>query len=220
MEAKKIEIVEIKVSDLNNQFGNPRKIDKKGLAQIKESLDRFGDFGLIVIDENNSIISGNQRARVMKEEDPDQVVLCKRLVGYTKSEKRAINIKANRHEGKDDEELLAEWYADLAWDLGLNPAKEKSEEKKRNIELLEPKRYEKYNYVLVCCRSELDWNQLKEKLGLDNKKELIVANSGFRRTVEARAVWYDELPVEFVPKSEIGKTPTIDEALEGLDDNI
>lgn len=195
---KNIETVELKVSELNNQFGNPRKIDKKGLQNLEESLDRFGDFGVIVIDENNSIISGNQRVAVLKKKDPETKVLCKRLVGYSTAEKRAINIKSNRHEGVDDWEKMNEWLSELTVDLGIDPEKEKKNQ--RTIDLLEPKRYEKYDYVLIVCRSELDWNNLNEKLKLDGKKELICPKNG--RSIKCRAVWYDELPVDIVPKEE------------------
>lgn len=195
---RKIEVVELKVSELNNQFGNPRKIGSKGLKSLKDSLDRFGDFGVIVIDENNSILSGNQRVAVLKRDNPDAKVLCKRLVGYSTAEKRAVNIKNNRHEGEDDLDLLAEWIADLNVELGVDPEKEAKENEGKTIELLEPKRYEKYNYVLIACRSELDWNNLNEKLHLDEKKVLISPKA--HRKIKCRAVWYDELPVEFVLK--------------------
>lgn len=197
-ENKKIEVVELKVCELNNQFGNPRKIGNKGLKNIENSFDRFGDFGVIVIDENNSILSGSQMVYVLKQKDPNAKVLCKRVVGYSKAEKRAINIKNNRHEGEDDLALLAEWTADLNIDLGIDPLKEKKESKGREIELLEPKLYEKYDYVLIACRSELDWNNLNEKLQLDKKKVLICPKN--KRKIKCRAVWYDELPVEFVLK--------------------
>lgn len=197
---KRIEVVELKVSELNNQFGNPRRIDKKGLKNLEESLDRLGDFGVIVIDENNSIIAGNQRVSVLKKIDPDRKVLCKRLVGYTKAEKRAVNIKDNRHEGLDDLDLLAEWTADLNLDLGIDPKKEEKANSGHDIELLEPIRYEKYNCVVIACRSELDFNQLSEKLGLDKQKDLIVSRTGRRKTIHRRAVWFDELPVNFVKK--------------------
>ena len=93
---KSIEVVELKVSELNNQFGNPRRIDKKGLDSLQNSLDRLGDFGVIVIDENNSIIAGNQRVAVLKKQNPDTKVLCKRLVGYTTAEKRAVNMQISQ----------------------------------------------------------------------------------------------------------------------------
>ena len=200
---KTIEVVTLKVSDLNFNFGNPRKIDKKGLKSIGESFDRLGDFGVIVIDENNSVICGNQRVTVLKDKDPNTEVLCKRLIGYTKAEKRAINLKDNRHEGVDDLNLLAPWIADLNITLGIDPEKEKKDQKARDIELLEPKRYEKYNYVLVVCRSELDWNQLALKLGIDKTKELIAQTKTGPKSIKCRAVWYDELPVEFVPKEDL-----------------
>lgn len=205
-EEKKIEVVELKVSELNNQFGNPRRIDKKGLDSLQNSLDRLGDFGIIVIDENNSIIAGNQRVKVLKQKDPETKVLCKRLVGYSTAEKRAVNIKDNRHEGLDDLELLTEWVADLNLDLGIDPKKEEKEREGNTIEQLEPIRYEKYDYVLIACRSELDFNQLQDKLGLDKKKDLIVSRKGRRKLINCRAVWYDELPVEFVTKEEYSKT--------------
>lgn len=197
---KKIEVVEIKISELNNQFGNPRKIDSKGIKSLQNSLEMLGDFGVIVIDENNSIIAGNQRVSVLRSKNPDAKVLCKRLIGYTKAEKRAVNIKDNRHEGEDDLDLLAQWTADLNIALGIDPEKEKKEKEGHEIELLEPKRYEKYNYVLIACRSELDWNNLNEKLQIEKKKELICPKNG--RKIKCRAVWYDELPVDFVLKED------------------
>lgn len=200
---KRIEVVELKVSELNNQFGNPRKIDKKGLESIKNSFDRLGDFGVIVIDENNSIIAGNQRVSVLKNKDPNTKVLCKRLIGYTKAEKRAINIKDNRYSGQDDLELLAEWTADLNLYFDIDPKKEKKENDGYDINLLEPIRYEQYNYVMIVCRSELDWLQLEEKLDLKNKRDLIVSMSGTKKKIKRRAVWYDELPIKFVKKEEV-----------------
>jgi len=95
MSERKIESIELKVSELNFDFGNPRKITKKDREKLEDSLNTLGDFGLIVIDENNSVIAGNQRVTIMKEKNPDTVVLCKRLIGYSKAELRAINIKSN-----------------------------------------------------------------------------------------------------------------------------
>lgn len=196
---KRIETVELKVSEINTLFGNPRKISRKGIENLTTSLNRFGDFGIIVIDENNSVIAGNQRVSILKDIDPDRKVLCKRLINYTKAEKRAINIKDNRHDGEDDIDALAEWIADLNIDLGIDPDKEKTENEGKTIELLEPKRYEKYNYVLIVCRSEIDWVNLNGKLHLDNKAE-VINNFKSKRKLKCRAVWYDELPVIFVEK--------------------
>ena len=53
-------------------------------------------------------------------ENPDTQVLCKRLIGYSESELKAINIKANTHAGEWDMDKLAEWTADLKIDLSLD----------------------------------------------------------------------------------------------------
>lgn len=56
---KSIEVVEIPLSELKDDIGNPRKITKKKAKELQESLEQFGDFGIIVIDEHNNIISGH-----------------------------------------------------------------------------------------------------------------------------------------------------------------
>lgn len=189
---KRIETVEMKVSDIKTGFGNPRKINKKGLDDLKDSLERFGDFGILLIDEGNNIIAGNQRLKIMREKDPDMLVTCKRLIGYTDNELKAINIKDNTHSGDWDLDLLAQWTADL----GLEPDLPKKDVVERKIDQMELLRYEKYDYVIIACKSELDYNNLIRRLGLDKKKVLIAKN----RTIKARAVWYDELKVDLVPK--------------------
>lgn len=189
---KRIETVQMRVNDIKTGFGNPRKISKKKLEELRESLDKFGDFGIILIDEQDNVIAGNQRLKLMREKDPDMVVACKRLVGYTDNELKAINIKDNTHNGEWDLDLLSEWTADLGLDVGMTH-KDLFERKIDQMELL---RYEKYDYVLIACRSELDYNDLVRKLGLDNKKVLVAK----KRTIKARAVWYDEMKAELVPR--------------------
>ena len=149
---KRIETVEMKVSDIKTGFGNPRKINKKGLDDLKDSLERFGDFGILLIDEGNNIIAGNQRLKIMREKDPDMLVTCKRLIGYTDNELKAINIKDNTHSGDWDLDLLAQWTADL----GLEPDLPKKDVVERKIDQMELLRYEKYDSFIIACNSELD----------------------------------------------------------------
>lgn len=194
--AKKIETVEIKVSELKNDFGNPRKITSKKKKELKDSLDTFGDFGLILLDEKNNIIAGNQRVSILKEENPDTVVLCKRLIGYTESELRAINIKDNTHSGEWDLELLADWTADLNLDLGLELENEPEDRKIKDMELIH---YEKYDYVIIACRYETDYLDLIRKLGLENAKVKMAKT----RKIRARAVWYDQMKAQLVYPNEL-----------------
>lgn len=192
---KRIETVELKVSELKTDFGNPRKITKKKKDELRESLLVFGDFGLFLIDEHNNIIAGNQRASILKEENPDTVVLCKRLIGYSESELRAINIKDNTHAGDWDLDLLADWTADLNIDLGLDLSKNPDERKIKDMELIH---YEKYDYVIIACRYETDYNDLCRRLGIEGKKVPITK----KRRINARAIWYEDVKAQIVPKED------------------
>lgn len=93
MAEKRIETVEMRAGDVKTGFGNPRKITKKKKDELRNSIETFGDFGSFIIDENDNIIGGNMRLSVIKEMDPDTIILCKRLIGYSETELRAINIK-------------------------------------------------------------------------------------------------------------------------------
>lgn len=193
---KEIEVCELPVSSLKTGFGNPRKIQGKKKKELKESLESFGNFGLVLIDEHNNIIAGNQRVSILKEEDPDQVVLCKRLKGYTEAELRAINIKDNTHAGEWDLDLLADWTADLTVDLGIEDLKKEIDERKiKDMELIH---YEKYDYVIIACRYETDYLDLCRKLGLEDAKVPIAK----KRKIKARAIWYDDMKAQIVYKDE------------------
>ena len=175
---KKIEVVEIPISDLKDEIGNPRKCTTKKIRELQDSLEQFGDFGIIVVDEKNNIISGHQRIAALKvNKGEDATVLCKKLIGYSQSELRAINIKANTHAGDWDLDKLAEWTADLNVNLGLDiPQVDPSTDVKiKDMELI---RYEKYDYVMIVCRNEIDYLNLVRALGIDDKK-VVVAKGKF-----------------------------------------
>lgn len=196
---KSIETVELPVKELKDGFGNPRKITSKKRKELKESLEHFGDFGLILIDENNNLIAGNQRVSIMKEIDPETVVLCKRLIGYSESELKAINIKDNTHSGEWDLDILAEWDAEIMVDLGLDTegSKKQDDPSDREIKEMELIHYEKYDYVLIACRDELSYNSLVRTLGIEDAKTLIGPK---KRPIKGRAIWFDDMKVDFVPK--------------------
>lgn len=184
--AKEIRAVTLKANQLNKQFGNPRKIGKKKLDELKQSFELFGDFGVFVIDENYSIIAGNQRHTVVMAIDPEREILCKMLVGYSEAERRAINIKDNTHSGEWDLDLLADWTADLGIDLA--PELDNKNQEDRAIKEMEPIQYEKYDYVVIVCRNELDYNSLVRKLGIEGAKVKL----GEKKTIRSRAVWYED----------------------------
>lgn len=222
MAEKRIETVEMRAGDIKTGFGNPRKISMKKKEELRRSLETFGDFGSFIIDEEDNVIAGNMRLSVIKEMDPDTVILCKRLHGYTQAELRAINIKDNTHSGEWDLDLLADWTSDLVIDLGLNKQIEEEIEE-RTIPEMELIHYEKYDYVMIICRSILDYNDLVRALGIEGKKVSIS-----KRKINARAIWYDKMDSVLVPKEKYeemkrnyhGTGDDSDDHLEGGSDDV
>lgn len=204
---KSIEVVHRAVSVLKDELGNPRKITRKKASELQESLETLGDFGIIVIDENDNIISGHQRVDALQAlYGDDHEVLCKRLVGYSKPELKAINIKANTHSGDWDLDKLAEWTADLHVDLGLDLPNSLDPHEDIKIKDMELIPYEKYDYVMIVCKNEVDYLNLVQALGIDGKKVVICKTKTGERKIKARAIWYDQMKSQIVPKESIDET--------------
>ena len=206
---KRIEVCKMRVGDLKHNFGNPRKISKKKAEELERSMDLFGDFGVFVVDEHNNVIAGNQRSIILARRDPDIEVDVKKLIGYSEAELRSINIMDNTHAGEWDLELLADWTADLNLDLGIDLKNENPEERK--IEDMELIRYEKYNYVMIVCKSEIDYNDLIRKLGIEGRKVAITK----KRKIKARAIWYDQMKAQIVEKPPEANQPSEDDEKDG-----
>lgn len=194
---KRIEIVQRRVGDLRLDFGNPRKIKAQKKKDLAASLEAYGDFDIIVINEIDQVIGGNQRVSILKEKNPDLIVDCKRLVGYTDQELKYVNIKLNTHAGEWLLDELADWTADISVDLGLEQA-EKEEASERTIPEMELIHYEKYDYVMIVCKNEPDYNNLLRALGIEGAKVSIA-----KRKINARAIWYDKMKAKIVPIEDV-----------------
>lgn len=196
---KRIEVVQRRVGDLKLDFGNPRKIKKQKREDLEESLEKYDDFGIIVINEQNQVLGGNQRVTIFQRKDPDRMVTCKMLVGYTVAEQKYVNIKLNSHAGEWDLDELGDWTADLMDSFKLDLEKPEKPIEERSIKDMEPIHYEQYDYVLIACRNELDYNDLTRKLGIDGGT-VKVAKS---RRIKGRAIWYDKMKAQIIGADEI-----------------
>lgn len=197
---KRIEVVTRRVGDLKLDFGNPRKIKKQKKDDLQKSLKEYGDFDIIVINEKNQVIGGNQRVSIIKAENPDTEVVCKLLIGYTVAEQKYINIKLNSHAGEWDMDELGDWTADLMGNFKMDIDLKETPVDERPIKEMELIHYEKYDYVMIVCRSELDYNDLVRKLGIEGAKIKVA-----KRRINARAIWYDEMEAVIVPADEYKK---------------
>lgn len=198
---KRIEVVERRVGDLKLDFGNPRKIKKQKREDLEDSLEKYGDFDIIVINEQNQVIGGNQRVTYFQRKDPDMIVTCKMLVGYTVAEQKYVNIKLNSHAGEWVLEELGDWTADLMGSFKLDLETPPKPLEERNIKEMEPIHYEQYDYVLIACRNELDYNDLIRKLGIEGGK-VKVAKS---RHIKGRAIWYDQMKAQIISAEDVKK---------------
>ena len=137
------------------------------------------------------------------ELDPTTKVLCKRLVGYSESEKKAVNIKANTHAGEFDMKMLADWTADMRLDLSMDlKSPEVRNPKIKGMDLM---RFEKYDYVMIVCRSEPDYFNLIRSLGLDGKTVTVGEDKTKGRKLKCRAVWYDDMKAQIISKEEVNE---------------
>lgn len=211
--AKHIEVVQRRVGDLKLDFGNPRKIKKQKAEDLEESLDRYGDFDIIVINEENQVIGGNQRVKIFQRQNPDLIVDCKMLVGYTIAEQKYVNIKLNSHAGEWVLEELGDWTADLMGSFKLDLETPPKPVEDRSIKEMEPIHYEQYDYVLIACRNELDYNDLVRKLGIEGG-QVKVAKS---RHIKGRAIWYDQMKAQIIGADEVQSEEAAPEEEVGAD---
>ena len=197
---KRIELCKMRAGDIKTDFGNPRKITKAKLEELEQSMVDHGDFGIYLIDEQDNVISGNQRLKVVLEKFGTNTVLdCKRLIGYSKAELRAINVKCNTHAGDWDLDMLADWSVAPAG-IDLSQIEDEQKPEDREIPEMELIPSEKYDYVMIVCRSELDYNDLVRRLGIEGKKVSVS-----KRKINARAIWYDQMTASIVPNDELEK---------------
>ncbi len=195
---KRQEIVKRRARDLRLDFGNPRKVKKQRREDLEKSLETYGDFDIIVINEQNQVLGGNQRVKYFQRVDPDAMLDCKMLIGYTLPEQKYVNIKLNTHAGEWVMEDLADWTADLM-NFKIDDVVEKEKPlEERMIKDMEPIHYEQYDYVLIACRNELDYNDLIRKLGIEGCTIPIS-----KRRIKARAIWYDQMKGQLIGADEI-----------------
>lgn len=195
---KEIKVVERRVGDLRLDFGNPRKIKNQRKKDLEDSLERYGDFDIIVINEDNQVIGGNQRVTIFQARNPDMLVTCKMLIGYSIKEQKAINVKLNTHAGDWDLDILNDWGVDNLLDDSVREEVKKKAVEERSIKEMELIHYEAYDYVMIVCRNELDYNDLVRKLGIEGAQVKIS-----KRKIKGRAIWYDKIKAQIISADQV-----------------
>lgn len=92
------------IEELIGYDKNPRKFTKKGLKDLKKSLERLGDANIITINADNTVLGGHARLTVMRQ------------LGYKEIDVKVPDKKLNENQVK---EIVVRLNANTAgeWDL-------------------------------------------------------------------------------------------------------
>jgi len=109
-----------KISELKNWEDNPRTISEESYKTLKKSIGDLGNFEPLVINIDGTVLAGNQRLRVHKEQGDTEVEVSVPERELTEEEIKKIGIISNRHSGEWDMDKLANEFEDVLEELGFD----------------------------------------------------------------------------------------------------
>lgn len=111
------------VEKLENWKENPRTITKVALEKLKERIVQRGFHSVIVIDTDNTILSGNQRGLALRQLGIKKVNVIVPSRKLTNEERRKIALESNLNDGEWNMEALKSFNIDLLTDVGFDQMK-------------------------------------------------------------------------------------------------
>ncbi|MFM2340115.1 MAG: hypothetical protein RLZZ360_751 [Candidatus Parcubacteria bacterium] len=108
------------VTDLLPWKENPRKISQQGLDKLKTKIKQNGFHSVIVIDTDNTILSGNQRKTALTELGIGKVNVLVPSRKLTDNERRKIGIESNINDGEWDFDKLKSFDLELLQFAGFD----------------------------------------------------------------------------------------------------
>lgn len=114
------EKVRVKIADLRHPEKNTRKHPQKQINEMKRSLDMFGQFRDVVVDEGGVILVGNGLVTAMRELGWEECEAL-RYIGLTENEKKKLMIADNQVAslGVDDYSAIEEILRSLGGDYDV-----------------------------------------------------------------------------------------------------
>ncbi len=112
-----------KVSELLNWKENPRTITKVAMEKLKQRIKERGFHGVIVVDKDMTILSGNQRKTALIELDIKEVSVITPSRKLTEDERIKIALESNHNDGEWDLSALKSFSLDLLTDVGFDKMK-------------------------------------------------------------------------------------------------
>ncbi len=109
------------VVDLKNWDKNPRKISKENFANLKNKIVERGFHDVIVVDQDLTVLSGNQRRKALLELGIKEVTVLLPDRRLTEDEREKISLESNISDGQWELNLLKDFKIDTLNDVGFEP---------------------------------------------------------------------------------------------------
>jgi len=117
-----LDVIYVKISELLSATYNPRKWNEEAIAQLTESIKRFGLVDPIIVNgtENrkNVVIGGHFRLKVSKDLGYKEIPVVYVNIPDVEKEKE-LNLRLNRNTGEWDFELLKNFEIETLLDVGF-----------------------------------------------------------------------------------------------------
>jgi DNA modification methylase len=107
------------LKDLHSWLANPRKISKENLAKLKERITQRGFHDVIKVDTDGTVLSGNQRKKVLTELGIQEVITLVPNRKLTEEERNKIALESNMNDGEWDFEALKNFELETLLDTGF-----------------------------------------------------------------------------------------------------
>ena len=113
-----------RIDQLSEYPRNARILTKEQEKHLRRNLDKFGLIDKIVINQDNTVIGGHQRLRILQSIGEIEVECMVPPRQLTDEEVEELNISLNLHTGEWDWDKLAnEWDIDILVLLWFDPKK-------------------------------------------------------------------------------------------------
>ena len=109
-----------KVADLVVWSKNPRTITKSAMNKLKQRIKERGFHAVIVIDTDNTVLSGNQRKVALEEINVKEITVLVPNRKLTEKERDAIALESNSNDGEWDFEALKSFDLSILTDIGFD----------------------------------------------------------------------------------------------------
>lgn len=158
-----------RIADLVKYEKNPRKMSNKARSELQRSLEKFDLAEIPAIDQDNTVLAGNQRLRTMLELGWGEREIDVRVPNrpLTEDERAEYLLRSNKNVGEWDEEMLVnEFDRDMLLEAGFTSAEitgmtTEDEQKEQDAEFEVPgmaiKAFEHHDYVVLVFKRTEDW---------------------------------------------------------------